>query len=242
MALQLQQTQTRDGLYAVTYASFQAPLHIQELEFAANGLHTISPAEKGLLMAGIDDSPFTPYSRTNMDIIYDKRGDGRVVLARDRAISQLFLSDLIAAHGSGREFVVPENLRDNVYDAVDTMLRNGRAFATGHETHTISTDRFRKEGITNFMYSDSSLDIDAGEFGAWLAENQRNTHTVVFDSAEYAARQSGPYINRLCLYGPGIDFGACGGGRDLRGLGGAFGVSITRTAEGGKKNPQKHKG
>ncbi|MBI2548010.1 hypothetical protein HYW21_01535 [Candidatus Woesearchaeota archaeon] len=229
---------TQVGLYTVTYALSQRPLDVQELAFAAKGLHTISPAEKGLLMIGVDDSPFTPYSRTDMDVIYDKRAKDRVVLARGKPISQLFLSDLVDAHKHGREFVVPKEMRDDVYDAIDTMLNNGMAFATTHGTHETPANRLGEEGITNFMYSDPSLGIKAGDFGAWLAE-RRDVHNAFFDSQEYA-RQLGPYINRLRLFSPGGDFLAGGGcGRDLYSGDGAFGVRFEKTAEGGEKSSPK---
>lgn len=236
--LQLQEARTRDGLYTVTYAFSQGPLDVQELAFAANGLHILSPAEKGFLIAGVNDSPFTPYSRTNMDVFYDKRDQGKVVLARGKPISQLFLSDLVDAHRNGREFVVPKEMRDYVYDAIDTMLNNGMAFATTHGTHTTPTDRLGEEGVTSFMYSDPLLGIKAEEFGAWLAE-RRKVHTISFDSLGYATRQSGPYVNRLRLCGPGGGFGAVGVNRNLYGNVGAFGVLIKKTAEGDEKNPPK---
>ena len=40
--LQPQVAQTKDGLYAVTYASLVAPLNVQEAAFAAHDLHTVS--------------------------------------------------------------------------------------------------------------------------------------------------------------------------------------------------------
>ncbi|HLC96315.1 MAG TPA: hypothetical protein VJH97_03270 [Candidatus Nanoarchaeia archaeon] len=255
MALQLRQTQTRDGKYAVTYAYSQRQLdplayiqdHLdaQELEFAAHGLHTISPAEKGLLMAGIDDSPFTSSSTTDMDIFYDPRDYNKVVLARGRAISQVIqsaLSELREYNRYGKEFSVPQSIRGIVYDAVDTMLHNGRAFATRYERiHKVSTYQFGEDGITNFMYGDQSLDIDADKFGAWLAEKEMRTHTIVFESILYVLHQSRPFVKRLRLLGSRSGFEAVGGGllgHDYN----AFGVLITRTAEAGQKNLPKHKG
>src|SRR3989338_443670 len=139
--LQPQVAQTKDGLYAVTYASLVAPLNVQEAAFAAHDLHTVSPAELGYLRANIRDSPFMPYSRTDMDIFYDSRDGGKVVLARGRALGQLFLSDLVNAHRKGKEFIIPENERELVYGTVDAMLKNGRAFATKHGEHTIDASR-----------------------------------------------------------------------------------------------------
>ncbi|MFH1053602.1 MAG: hypothetical protein V1740_04275 [Candidatus Woesearchaeota archaeon] len=228
--LQLKEARTRDGLFIVTYTYVQGPADVQDLAFAAAGLDTISPAVKGMLMAGVDDNIFTPYSRTDIDVFYDDRGSGRVVLARGKPISQLFLSDMVDAHKHGREFVIPENMRDAVYDATDTMLGNGKAVAVDYGTHQTLSSRLGNEGLTSFMYGDPSLGIDAQTFGDWLAE-QRDTHTTIFDGKEYAARQKGPYLTRLRLCGPDLDFFAVGNNMNLDYSGSAFGVLIKRSAE-----------
>jgi hypothetical protein len=232
--LELKEVRTRDGLYVVTYGHLKRPVDVQVLTFAANGLDTISPAEKGMLMAGIDKSPFTLDSMTSMDVFYDKRDGGKVVLARGMPISQLFLSDLVAAHRQGREFVVPEDMRCNVYDAIDTMLKKGSAFAANYGTLTTPANRLGEEGVTNFIYSDPSLGIAAKTFGDWLAE-QRSYHFTVFDSEGYAARQLGPYITLLGLGSPKGDFSAGGEGKILAGVVGAFGVLIKKSTQGGEK-------
>lgn len=238
MQLELKEAKTRDGLYTVTYAYLQRPADVQDLSFAANGLDTISPAIKGMLMAGVDNSPFTPYSRTDMDVFNDDRDGGKVVLARGKPISQLFLSDIVGAHRNRREFVIPENMRETVYGAVDTMLVNGGAFATDYGTHETPSARLGEEGFTNFMYSDPSLGIVAQTFGDWLAE-RRDTHTTFLDSLDYAKSQQGPYLTRLRLYGPGNVFYANGSLRILDFNLGAFGVLIKRSADGGEKNSPK---
>ena len=233
--LQPQVAQTEDGLYAVTYARISAPLNVQEAAFAAHGLHTVSPTELGYIRAGIEDSPFMRYSRTSMDVFYDNGDGGRVVLAGDRAISQLFLSDLVTAHRKGKELIIPQDQRERVYATIDVMLQNGRAFATGHEEHSIPTSGLGEDGITDIMFSDPSLGIRAADYGAWLKGQGRSTQRIFFDGADYAKSQKGPYLNRLRLGGPGDGFVAVGGSRDLGLHYGAFGVRIEKAAEGGAK-------
>ena len=232
--LQPQVAQTKDGLYVVTYASLNAPLNVQEAAFAAHGLHTASPAELGYLRAGVENSPFTPYSRTDMDVFYDDRGGGKVVLARDRAISKLFLSDLVNAHRKDKELIIPKDQRELVYATIDAMLENGRALATGHGVHRIDTSRFGEDGLTEIMFSDPSLGIHAADYGAWLNNQGRDTQSLFFDSKDYAKSQKGPYLNRLRVFGPGSGFDA-GDGRYLGDDGSAFGVRLEKTAEGGAK-------
>ena len=239
--LQPQVAQTKDGLYAVTYARLSAPLNVQEAVFAAHGIHIVSSAELGYLRAGIDDSPFTLHSRTGTGVFYDDR-NGNAVIVPDEAISkQVGIANLVYAHAEDTECVVPKDQRELVYAMVDEMLKNGRAFATEafateQEIHRIDTSRFGEDGLTGIMFSNHSLGIRAENYGAWLRGAQGiNIQSVFFDIPTFRQLRREPYLNRLSVYGPDDGFVVYGCGRNLGDDYGAFGARFEKIAEGGAK-------
>lgn len=196
MSFQLKTVQTKDGL-SITYADLKAALDVQEEEFAAKGLHIPSPAEKAYLMMHFEEKLFLGWSRTNMDVFYDDRDGRRVILAKRSPISQLFLSDMVNAHSQKREFTIPNDKREQVYSKIDTMLGDGSAFSTSHGHHAINTMRFGKSELTEFIFSDPSLGINAADYGKWLQNTHgRDKQFIWFDEIEHASGR-GPFLKRL---------------------------------------------
>ncbi len=242
--LELQTDRTKDGLYAVTYAYFKAPLNMQEAAFDAAGLHMVSPAELGYLRHTISgDNPFFKYSRTNTDVFIDLRdkANPRVVLLPGEVLSNQFLSDLVEAHQRYEEFVVPKNrinlaydIVDN-YDIVDKMVDNGTAIVTTHGTHSVPSSQLGQNNLTNPLFSDSQLGIRAEDYGTLLIGRGITAQNIIFDSADYALSQKGSYLNRLRVCGPDGGFGAFGSSRYLVINDGAFGVRFEKIAEGDAK-------
>src|SRR3989338_5575547 len=95
-------------------------------------LRLFLPAQLGFLRAK-GDGAFKPYSRTNADVFYDDRDNGQVVIVPDSAISkQVGTANLVNAHRQGRDYTIPENQRDVVYDMIDEMLESGTALVVPH--------------------------------------------------------------------------------------------------------------
>ncbi len=236
--LELQTDRTKDGLYAVTYAYFEAPLNVQKTAFDAAGLHMVSPAELGYLRHAISgNNPFLKYSRTNTDVFNDLRDRAhlRVVLLPGEVLSHQFLSDLIEAHQRDVEFVVPQNRIGLAYDIVDTMVANGKAIVTTHETHSVPSPQLGQNNLTNPLFSGSQLGIMAEDYGTLLTGMGITAQNIFFDEADYALSQRDSYLNRLRVCGPDCDFYAGGINRDLGSNDGAFGVRFEKIAEGDAK-------
>ena len=143
--LEMQVNKTQAGLYTVTYGRKEALLDIQEMAFAANDLRMISPAQKGFLQANESQGIFNPYSKTNADVLYDKR-NVQVVIVPNGAISRLVgVNNLADAHRQGKEYVIPETQRKRVYEMIDAMLENGTAFAAKHGQTSVETSRFGED-------------------------------------------------------------------------------------------------
>ena len=228
--LEIQVNKTQAGLYTVTYGYKEAPLNIQEAAFANNGLGMVSPAQLGFLRTQKDDGTFKLYSRTNADVFYDDRHD-RFVIVPDEAISkQVGIANIVAAHRGRKEYIIPEDLRGDIYDMVKGMLEKGTAFAAKHGQTLVETSRFGEDDLASRLFSDERLGIKAQDYGDWLKEQKRNSQSMFFDSKDYAKSQKAPYLNRLRVFGPAVDFDVIGLIRDLDYGIGAFGVRFEKTA------------
>lgn len=231
--LEMQVNKTNAGLYTVTYGRKEAPLNVQEAAFAANRLGIVSPSQLGFLRAKEEKGTFKPYSRTNADVIYDDRDGSKVVIIPDEEISkQIGITDLVDAHGQGKEYVISnKNQRDLVYAMVDEMLRKGTAFTANHGQTDVSTSEFGQTELTSKLFSDEGLEIKAQDYGNWLMKDQkRSEQSFFFDGKDYAKSQKAPYLNRLRVLGPDIDFDVGGDYRGLNNDDGAFGVRFEKIA------------
>lgn len=234
--LEMQINKTNAGLYTLTYGRKEAPLDVQEMAFAANGLGIVSPAQIGFLRTNESQGIFKPYSRTNADVFYDDRDGGKVVIVSNGEISKrVGVFDLVDAHRQGNEYVIPKNQRDRVYDMVDEMLKNGIAFIVPDGRTTVQTSEFGKNDLTSRLFSDKRLGIEAQEYGDWLQSQKRNVNTFLMDDKDYSRAQKAPYLNRLRVFGPDNDFYVLGNNGSLVILLGAFGVRFEKTAKGGAK-------
>ncbi|MEK6947304.1 MAG: hypothetical protein AABX32_06880 [Nanoarchaeota archaeon] len=233
--LEMQVNKTNAGLWTVTYGRKEAPLDIQEAAFAANGLSLVSPAQDAFLRVKENQGIFKPYSRTRADVFYDDRNN-QVIIVPGGAISRLVgTANLVDAHRQGREYVIPKNQRDLVYAMVDEMLKNGIAFTAPDGKTQVQTSEFGRNDLTSMLFSDKSLGIEAPEYGDWLQSQGKNVNTFFMDRNDYSRAQKAPYLNKLRVHGPDIDFVVDGDDRDLDDDSGAFGVRFEKTAEGGPK-------
>jgi len=237
--LEMQVNKTNAGIYTVTYGRKEAPLDVQAAAFAANHLDIISPAQLGFLRAKEGKGTFNPYSRTVADVFYDDRDGTQVVIAPDGAISrsgQVSIADLVDAHRHGKEYVIPKDQRDLVYAMVDEMINKGIAvIANPGQTYVNTSDLVQVE-LTSNLFSDKSLGINAQDYANWLQSQGREAISFFMDGKDYSQAQKSPYLNKLRVYGPGVDFVVVGNGRVLGNNFGAFGVRFEKTAEGGAKN------
>ena len=224
---------TPAGLYTITYARKEAQLDVQEAAFATKGLEIVSPAQLGFLRAHGRKGTFNLYSGTNADVFYDDRTN-QVVIVPDGAISKIVgVSSLVGAHMQNSDYIIPENQRDTIYAMVDEMLKNGTAFVAPHGQTAVQTSEFGKNNLTSRLFSDKRLGFEAQEYGDWLKERGRASQSMFFDLADYVKSQKGPYLNRLRVFGPGMDFDVYGD-RFLDFNVGAFGVRFEKAAKGGR--------
>ncbi len=228
-SLEMKVSTIEAGTHTVTYGFKEAPLDVQEATFAAKNLITISPAELGFLRAngsGIFDS----YSRTSAEVFYDDRNN-KVIIVPGGAISKLVgIDKLVAGHEQGEEYAIPKDQKNQVYDMVDKMLREGTAFTVNYGKTVVSTSKFGETELTSKLFSDLILGIKAQDYGDWLKSKGRSTITYFFDSEDDAKSKKGPYMIRLRVCGPNFDVN--GGKRlydDLNGANGAFGVRFEKT-------------
>lgn len=232
--LELQVNKTNTGIYTVTYSYNKAPLEVQEAAFADNALEMVSPAQLGFLRAK-GNGIFNPYSRTNADVLYDGRAN-QAVIVPGRAISKLVgTANLVDAHRQFKEYNIPENQRELVYAVADEMLKSGIAFIAPDGPTEIRTSEFGKNDLASRLFSDTSLGIEAQEYGDWLQSQGRAVISFLMDGKDYSRAQKAPYLNRLRVFGPDLDFGVYGYGRSLYINSGAFGVRFEKTAKGGAK-------
>ena len=233
--LEMQVNKTPAGLYIVTYGRKEVPLNEQEAAFAVHDLHTVFPAELGFLRVQGPKGAFDPYSRTNADVFYDDRNNKVVIVPNEAISEQVGIANLVDAHRQNKEYVIPKNQRDLVYAVVDEMLRKGTAFTANHGQTNIPVSELGQTELTSKLFSDVRLGIEAQNYGDWLEEQGRASQSMFFDVADHAKSQKGPYLNRLRVYGPVLDFGVFGILRDLDYYFGAFGVRFEKTAEVGAK-------
>ncbi len=233
--LEMQVNKTPVGLWTVTYGCKEAPLDVQELAFAANDLHLISPAEHGFLRVNEGKGTFKPYSRENADVFYDDRNTQVVIIPNGAISKHVGVANLVDAHRQGREYIIPKNQRESVYVMVDEMLKNSIAFVAPHGQTRVLTSEFGKQDLTLKLFSDERLGIEAQKYGDWLLSQKRDANTFFVDSKDYSRTQRAPYLNRLRVFGPGSDFDVNGSYGDLDYDSGAFGVRFEKTAEGGPK-------
>jgi hypothetical protein len=222
---------------SISYRELRGPLDALEKGCVTHGLEMVSPAILGYVrdIALLSHSnafnlaPFMFFCKTNMDVFYDDRDDGQVVLIRDAVLSRLFLHDAIEAHKKEKEFVIPKNKRESVYETVDSMLENGRAFATIHGTHKIG-----ENDLTNFIFSDDSLGISGADYDKWIKDRRMETQPpILFHTEDYAKSQRGPYLGRLHDFGIDRYFWICGDGK-FHELDNTLAVLIQKTAKGDK--------
>lgn len=241
LELELKEALTKDGVWVVTYDYKKAPADVQEAAFVAHGLSYISPAELAFLRVNVEGDTFAPYSRTCGEAFVDDRDDGKVVVLPRGGISRIVgIANIVAAHKTGREFVIPESYfpggqREQVYGLVDECLRNGSAVCVRDETNTVATDKFGEEELTEKLYSDERLGVKAEDYGRWLRERGIKVHNLFIDDVNYARQQGGPYINRVRLWDASNSFFADGGYGYLHIHNGAFGVFIKKSVEGSAK-------
>lgn len=236
----MQVNKTQAGLYTVTYGRKEAPLDVQEVAFAANGLDTVSPAQLGFLRAQEGNGTFKPYSRTNADVLYDDRAD-QVVIVPDGAISKLVgIANLVDAHRQGEEYVIPKNQRDLVYAMVDEMLRKGKAFTANHRKTVVETSNFGQTELTSKLFSDEKLGVNGQDYGDFLKDKGRKTQSIFFNDRGYAKSQKAPYANRLRVCGTDCGFVVDGDFMGLDYNSGAFGVCFEKTAEKAARKSRKH--
>ena len=199
-------------------------------------LRLFLPAQLGFLRAK-GDGAFKPYSRTNADVFYDDRDNGQVVIVPDSAISkQVGTANLVNAHRQGRDYTIPENQRDVVYDMIDEMLESGTALVVPHGQTKVQTSEYGKNDLTSRLFSGKRLGIKAQEYGDWQKNQGRNVNTFYMNEKLHSQAQKAPYLNRLCVYSPDGAFDVYGNGRLLDINIGAFGVRFEKTAEGRKQN------
>lgn len=225
--LEVQIETTKAGLFTVTYAYKQAPLDVQEAAFAVDGLNMVSPAELCSLRANQPEgvAAFSPYSRTDADVFYDDRDNPQAVIIPDGAISaQTGLCTLVEAHRAGNEYVIPLSQRELIYDLVDAMLKVGVAFVAPHGRTYVKTSEFGQTELTNKLFSDENLGINAEGYGDWLQSQGRDVQSFYLEGKDYARSQKGPHLNRLRAFGPDGGFSIGGDDRVLDGDNGAFGV------------------
>jgi len=197
--LEMQVNKHKQGYYTVTYGHKEAPLDVQEAVFAANGLDIVSPAQLGFLRAQGTKDTFKPYSRTNADVFYDDRTN-RVVIVPDRAISkQTGIANLVDAHRQSKEYVIPKNQRDLIYDMVDEMLKKGTAFTANHGRTNVETSNFGQTELTFKLFSDKKLGIKAQDYGDFVKGQGRKTQSIFFDRVRSRFSKRSP--DQLRSYG-----------------------------------------
>ena len=204
----------------------------------------VSPAELGFLRAQGPKGIFDRYSMTNYDVVYDPRSRSKVVIVPCGAISEsnlVGLVYLVEAQRQEGECVIPRYKRDSVYDMVDEMLRKGIAFRADHGRRRIPVSEIGQTELTSKLFSDPELGMTAENYADWLEKQGKDGLLISF--SRVVDRIDPLYLNRLRVFGPGLDFGV-GGSYKAFGVNfgkvfgvnfGAFGVRFEKTAEDGAK-------
>ena len=243
--LEMQVTRTPAGLYTIAWRyEFRAPLDIQVGSFPSDNLKVISPSQLAFAQTNTEDGIFEDRSRTTADVIYDPRNNQFIIFPEGTIRDLVGINNIVDAHRGrvrffGRvsffrkekEFIVPKNQRERVYDVADTMLRKGTAVAVGPGEQNVDTSRFGDEGLTRILYSNESMGFRTEDYGRFLKDKKGiNVQSFFLDDENYAKYQKGPYVNGLRVDTPSTGF-RVRGDQALHLNSGAFGVRFEKTAE-----------
>ena len=233
--IEIKQDKTFDKKFNVEYAYIESPLDVQQAIFDSKGLKLVSPSEKAYMEFNQEKNHhFLNYSRTNMDVLYRPK-EKDIVLVKGGFLGNRYIKDLVDAHRKNKEFEIPKNDKEFVY-LVNMMLNEGSAMSVSpSETLVVNTKDFGNNEITDFLFSDDTLNFKAEDYGRFLNDKfGRESINLYFPSQEYIAQQNNDFLNKVRVGGSG-SFDIGNDDWDLDGNSGAFGVRF-EFAEG---EPQK---
>ena len=223
--LDMQEIKTADNAFNVKYAYLRASLDIQQVAFDLRGLHLVSPAEYAKMNTNLPKGHlFSKDSRTNMDIFYHTKNK-QIVLIKNGPLGNILIKELVNAHRFG-EFVLTEKIqRDIAYAIVDAAKKTDSALVIGPGSRHILAQDFGSNDITDFMYTDLSIDARAKDYGNYIHKRfGLDGVTFYFDDANYMRNQKGSYFTKLSVSGFADDFDV-GDDKDSQSSeDGAFGV------------------
>lgn len=227
--LKAQITKTPAGIYTVAWRYEQAPLDRQVESFASDGLKVISPSQLAFAQTNSENGEFERYSRTTGDVLYDARNDKFVIFPEGTIRDLVGVANVVDANIESREYVIPKNQRDRIYEIADEMLKKGTAVAVNPGQTNVDTSRFGEVELTDKLYSNEGIDFKASDYGNFLNNEKRKVVQSFFlDNQSYAKSQNGPYVNGLRVFGPDVGFGVYVDSWGLRGYSGAFGVRFEK--------------